>query len=83
MIWNDTAKLQRRSAVGTVGVAAGVMLLWVVVFFWLAATRVPQSGVDLHHSLLIRITTFFPAFTIALVHILLGRQLARAARNSQ
>lgn len=83
MIWDDTARLQRLSAVSTVGVAVGVMLLWVVVFFWLAGTRVPHSGVDLHHSLLIRITTFFPAFTIALVHLLLGRQLSRAARNSR
>lgn len=81
MSMKETARLQRLGALGSMGVAVGVMLLWAVVFFWLVATRVSTSGLDADHSLLIRLTTFFPAFAIALVHLIFARKLSSASRS--
>lgn len=83
MSMKETARLQRLGAMGAVGIAIGVIVVWAVVFLWLAAARVSTAGVDADHALLIRMTTFFPALAIASVLIACARQLSEAARNWQ
>ncbi|HLV25610.1 MAG TPA: hypothetical protein VKZ41_04830 [Gemmatimonadales bacterium] len=83
MSMKETAKTQRLGALGAYGGAAAILVLWAVVFFWLAGSRVSTSGIDVDHSLLIRLTTFFPALAIAAVHFAVGRQLSAAAGSWQ
>jgi hypothetical protein len=83
MSMKETARMQRMGAMGALAIAAGVMVLWAVVFLWLAGARVATAGVDLDHSLLIRLTTFVPALAIALVLVSVARQLSGAARSWQ
>lgn len=73
--------MQRLGAFSALTAAIGIMVVWAVVFFWLAAARVSTAGVDADHSLLIRLTTFFPALAIALVQLSVARKLSSAARS--
>ncbi len=78
------AKYQRFGALGSLGVAVGIMLFWLVLFGWFLPQQVSTGGLDDVHAWMTRLTTFFPALLIALAHLTFARQLRTAAvRNSQ
>lgn len=83
MTVEQTVKMQRLGAIGATAGAVGILVLWAVVFGWLATARVPTAGLDWVNALLIRLTTFFPALAIASVHLAMARKLSMAARISQ
>lgn len=83
MTAEQTVKMQRMGAMGAMATAGAVLVLWAVVFLWLAGHPVSTGGLDWVHSLLVRLTTFFPALAVALLHVVVARRLADAARVSQ
>ena len=74
-----SATAARLGALGALGVAGGVVLLWAL-FVW-AGIRAGTGGLDVVHSRLIWLTTLMPAIALVAIHVALARQLFAEARR--